>query len=402
LKQKMSSRERMKAAIKRECADHVPLSLYTGNWAHFGYPIIWNDQVERAECQLNMGMDPTFDIWLPLPCISRDVEIKTRRDRKGDEILITKEYHTPAGVLRQVLRETKDWCLCSHGPWIPTIWGSEKRQHFNVDLFDDYNVSRRIEPWVKDREDLDKLRYLIQPVKGHLLDEWIMDAERAMEYAKKYDILTMSRRTIVGDSFQWLCDIPWFLMQLYLDPEFVKEFLSIFQDWSRSMIELALEIGVDVVQYRGWYEIPAYWGIKFWKEFISPCIKEQSEMTHQAGKLFNYLLPEGHGIYSDLIKELTCVDVCQGVDPRMLHEGDLNYLFTKLGDSKSFWGGVTAETTLTLESENYEVIENKVYEAVDSLNRNGGLILSSFIFSSVPLKGILNLIKAWKKVCGVE
>jgi hypothetical protein len=63
------------------------------------------------------------------------------------------------------------------------------------------------------------------------------------------------RRTIVGDAFRWLCDIPWFLMQLIEDPPFVREFFPILQEWSMRMIELSLEIGVDVVQCRGWYEI---------------------------------------------------------------------------------------------------------------------------------------------------
>ena len=395
----MTSRERMLAAIKRENTDHVPLSMYIGNWAYFGDPLMWNDQIERAERLLGLGADPTFDIWMPDPQPGKEVQVKSWREKKGDEILITKEYHTPAGILRQVVRETDDWCTTRHGPWIPTTWGSEKRDHFGIDLFDDWNISRRIEPWVKSRKDLEKLRYIIRPIEGHILDEWRMDAERVMEYADRMGLLTVARRTIVGDAHQWFCDIPWFMIQLFEDTEFVTEFFSIFQEWSTKLVEMCLDIGVDVIQYRGWYEIPTFWGPQFWKEFIGPCIEEQADITHQAGKLLTYLLPRGHEAYADVLKE-TQIDVCQGIDPLNLGGGNLNDLYGKLGGRKAFWGGVNAE--VTLESQDYGRIECEVKEAVEVLNKSGGLILSSFIFEESPLQGTLNFIKAWKKVCGLE
>jgi len=165
------------------------------------------------------------------------------------------------------------------------------------------------------------------------------------------------------------------------------------------VVKFFLEIGVDVVQYRGWYETPTFWSPKLWKEFISPCIEAQAEMTHQAGKLFSYLLPEGQGAYADILKEMS-VDVAQGVDPRKLHGGDMDSLFGKLGDCEAFWGGVNAE--VTLESKDYKTIEKGVKDAIELLGGNNGLILSAFIFQEVPLQGTLHMIEAWKKLCGIK
>jgi hypothetical protein len=390
----MSSRQRMLAAIRREGPEHVPLSPYLPQGPILAEPLFWHDQIERTQRMLALGLDPVIDIWLPDPQPHPDVRVKTWREKKGRETLITKEYHTPAGVLRQVVRETDDWCHYLHVPWVPTIWGIEKRQHFGVELFDDWNIPRRIEPWVKGREDLDKLRYLIRPAEGHALDQWRIDAEQILEYAERFDVLTLVRRTIVGDAFQWFCDIRWFLTQLYDDPHFVSEFLGIFHDWAKKLLELVLDLPVDVIRYRGWYETPTFWGPRFWNQYIRPCIQEQAQLIKSAGKLVSYLLPEGHGAYCEGLKDLQ-VDVLQGIDPKMLQGGSLESLFERLGDAKAFWGGVNAERTL--QSGDYETIEEEVRRTIEVLGGHGGLILSAFVFPATPMRGVLHMIDAWKR-----
>ncbi len=396
---KMSSRERMLAAIKREGPDHIPFSPYIFQGPWWKEPFFWCDQMERAERMLELGLDPTIDIWLPDPLPHPDVQINTWREKTAAQVLITKEYHTPAGVLRQTVEETEDWCSTNHNPWQPTTFGIEKRTQYGVDLFDDHNVSRRTEPWVKGPEDLEKLRYIIRPPEGYVLDEWRMDAQRAMEFAESYDVLTTARRTIVGDAFQWFCDLPWFMLQLYDDPTFVQEFLAIFQDWSLKLIELVLEVGVDLVQYRGWYETPTYWGIAGWQQHLLPLINEQAELVQAAGKLHSYFLPEGHGVLGAILNAVDS-DVLQAIDPRMLHRGDLHDLFAELGESKSFWGGVDAE--VTLESQDPDRINEAVKEAIESLGANGGLILSASIFKELPQQSMLYMIESWRKYCDMS
>jgi hypothetical protein len=393
---RLSSRERMLAAIRRQPADRVPFSPYVSNCSAlwYGDELRWNDQVERARRMLELELDPTFDIWFPDPMPHPDVRIKTWRDRRENETTITKEYHTPAGVLRQVVREGEDWCTPRHGPWMPTTWGTEKRDHYGIDLFDDWNVSRRLEPWVKGPEDLDKLEYIIRPMTGYQLDEWAMDAARAMEHAARFDALTVARRLIVGDAFQWFCDIPWFMTTLHDDPDFVDRFLGIFQRWAMSLVNLALEVGVDVVQYRGWYESPTFWGPKLWNRFIVPYMQEHALTVHNAGKLYSYLNPEGHGVYADILTGMD-LDIVQGIDPRTLQKGTMQDTFAKLGERSAFWGGVNAE--VTLDSCDEAIIDAAVKEAIAVLGANNGLILSAFLFPEVPRQAIMRMIAAWRK-----
>lgn len=384
----------MIAAITRQSPDHVPFSPYIlqGPWRE--KPFFWRDQFQRAQAMLDLDLDPTIDIWFPWPQPSPEVKIKTWRDTRGPEPLLTKEYHTPAGVLRQTVRETEDWCDPLHTPWIPTTMGAEKREQFNMDILDDFNISRRTEPWVKGRKDLEALRYLMRIPAGHTLDEWKMDTERALAFARKHDLFTVARRTIVGDAFMWFCDIEQFIIRMIEDPEFVKEFLGIWQEWSLAMTKLALEAGVDAVQRRGWYEIPAYWSRKYFKDYLVPLIEEETKLVHAAGKLHVYLLPEGQGAYAPILKEMNA-DVLMGIDPRLLHGGDLKSLFKALGDQKSFWGGVNAEVELG--SADPARIDKAVRSAIGDLGGNGGLVLGAFAFPQITTEIMMRMVESWKK-----
>ncbi len=395
-KSQMSSRERMLAAIKGTDHDRVPFSPYVsqGTMNFWQAPLSWRNQIERAEQMLELEMDPTIDIWFHDPQPYPEVTIKTWRDTSGPEPLITKEYHTPAGLLRQTVRETSDWYSWRHAGWIPTTFGVEKRDHFGIDLFDDWNVSRRTEPWVKGPEDLEKLKYIIRIPQGHVLDEWCMDAQRAKEIAQKYNVLLVARRTIVGDAFQWFCDIPTFLIWLIEKPGFVTAFFKIFQGWALELTKLALEVGVDVVQRRGWYEIPTYFGVKYWQKYLVPLIDQESELVHQAGKFHSYFLPEGQGVYANTLKDMKC-DILQAVDPRMLHGGHLNSLFEQCGSKKAFWGGVNAEVTLL--SQDAKQIDKAVKDAIETLDQNNRFILSALLFPEIPQKSIMHMIDSWKK-----
>jgi hypothetical protein len=391
----MSSRERMLAAMTRREHDHVPFSPYINPGPRLGPPFFWLSQFHRADVMLEIGLDPTIDVWLPYPQPHPDVQIKTWRDGTGPDALLTKEYHTPAGVLRQAVRESGEWCDAAlHSMWTPTTMGTDLRQHCNMELLDDWNVSRRTEPWVKSREDLQKLRYIIRPPDGYVLDEWIMDAKRAAEFAKSRDILLAARRTIVGDAYQWFCDIEEFSCWMIEEPEFVEEFLAILQDWSIRLTDLALEVGVDLVQRRGWYETPMFWGPKYWERYLAPGIEAESRLVHEAGKLHCYLLPEDHGAYAGAFKNMD-VDILMGVDPRKMPACDMPALFDQLGDTKSFWGGVNAEVTLG-NGDRIE-IDHAVETAIQSLGENNGLILGATIFEDVPPQNILTMIDSWKK-----
>lgn len=389
----MTSRERILSTLKRQGADHVPFSPQIWQGPKQQGPFFWRNQVERADVMLEMGLDPTIDIWMPDPMPHKDVTIKTWRDTSGPEPLLTKEYHTPAGVLRQVVRESEDWVSPDHGLWVPTTFGPETRFEFGMALFDDHAVSRRLEPWVKGREDLEKLRYIMQLPQGYVLDEWFMDCQRAKEIADKRGLLLHARRTIIGDAFQWFCDIPSFCIWMVENPEFVEEFFDIFYEFAEGITRLSIEAGAELIQHRGWYDIPTYFGTRYFDKYLVPRTNKLSMIVHDAGRLHSYLLPEGQGTLADLLRDMK-FDCLTAVDPRMLHFGNMAYLHDKLGAKKSFWGGVCNE--VTLRSGNPLLIDAEVKEAIETLGASGGLVLST-IPGFATNEAILMMIDSWRK-----
>jgi len=394
----LNSRERYLTAFGHEEPDRVPVFMNAQQFYFVDDRIQWRDQFERAECLLEMGQDPMIDIWLPDPACDPSVEIRSGRTvPEGGEPLIYKEYHTPAGVLRQVIRETPDWCSPLHTPWQPTTFGIENRTHFGIDLFDDWAISRRTEPWVKGPVDVEKVPYILKLPSGHLLDEWRQDALRAKTFAEDRGLLSMVRRTIVGDAFLWLCDGPDFMCSMIESPEYVREFLDVFQEWSLQLVELALDIGVDVIQRRGWYENPDFWGPRCFATYLAPLIEEETRLVHQADTLHCHLLTEGHGHYLDTLSELS-VDILWGVDP-VIGGVDLAEIKTRLGETKTLLGGVNSEVTLTQGSE--EEIRRSTREAIAALATGGGFVLSPIagIWPGLPWRNVEVFMDEWRKWC---
>ena len=87
----MTSRQRMLAAIHRQPADRVPCCPNTVQGPWLKEPFFWYDQVTRAKRMLELELDPTMEIWLPDPQPHPDVKIKSWREKKGEQILLTKE-----------------------------------------------------------------------------------------------------------------------------------------------------------------------------------------------------------------------------------------------------------------------------------------------------------------------
>jgi uroporphyrinogen-III decarboxylase len=105
--ERLSSRERMLAAINHQEPDYVPLWF---NWYYKDTQILqWDDIVDRAERVLAMGLDDTIRIDVPEsvhPETSTRVWVEHPADSRYP--LIHKEYYTPKGAMRQIVKQTEE------------------------------------------------------------------------------------------------------------------------------------------------------------------------------------------------------------------------------------------------------------------------------------------------------
>jgi len=368
----MTSRQRYMAALNHEEADRVPIFIDGVPNVFFTQKVKWYNQFERALVMKELGCDPMINIWLPTAVPSPEVGIRTWREKKDGKTYLGKEFSTPKGNLRQVIHETEDWVDSSHGYWVQRTLESGEKTTYGMDVYDDWCVSRRTEPWVKGKEDLEKLKYILKMPAKWELDEWRHDTSRAMEFAQKHDLLTCVRRTIVSDASQWFCGIEWFMYQLYDDPEFVEEFFEIFEEIAAWQTQLALEQKPDVLQRRGWYDTPDFWGGAHFDKYIAPSVNNEAKTVHSAGAKFAYLLTEGWGPYLEKFKNLD-VDLFWGLDPNRNH-ATLEEVKSSIGAQSTILGGVSSEEDIILGTE--EQIRAALRRAVETMAPGGGFILA--------------------------
>ena len=122
----LTSRERMLAAINCEALDYPPCSFML----YKGLQTASRDYVDFLEKQVEMGLDPNVMLPPRPPVVINDhynlhgipvsysPEVKIREwveKIEGERFpILTKEYHTPAGILRAEVSQTDDWRWGDH------------------------------------------------------------------------------------------------------------------------------------------------------------------------------------------------------------------------------------------------------------------------------------------------
>jgi len=400
-----TSRERMLAAIRCEEVDHIPLGQIFHSTV-LGTPREkqWTNQFERAKIMKEMGIDPVIDIWLPVPEPPDDIPVRRWTEDEGRGPLLCAEYHTPAGTLVQKVRKTSDWYDKTHYRFLPTWDGNAHRtpdSFDQIDLMDDFFTRRYKVPLVKGPEHLDALACLLKAPRGAKRDEWIRNARRAKSIADELGLLTHARRLAVGDWFMWLCLIEDFCIAMVEQPEYVSGFYDICQAYNLEVLEMVLEVAPDVIQYRGWYDTPDYWGRDRLGTILMPRIQQLADAVHSGGSLFCYLLPEGYTLYRNELSELD-VDVFLGLEPFAARKSeDLALVKAAFADKSAIWGGVNAPITVGMGSD--EEIEEAVRTAVDALGPRG-LILNASMYiydDDVRWDRFMVFVDAWRKYANV-
>lgn len=391
----LSSKDRLMLAINHEEADHVPLwinFLWSSQnqdrfsperWSLFFATGDWPNQFERAKELLDLGIDDMLTLSPPPPRLHSNVRVKiTQEDLPTEPYpLLAKEYNTPKGILRTVVRKTEDW---SHGDDVP--------------LFSDLSIPRAKKHLISEAADLDKLLYLLQPSSSDTMESFRKKAKEMKEFSEKHGVLMVGEGGILGDGAAWVCGVQDHMFALMDKPKFIEDLLSIFQGFDMRRIQMLLDVGVDVVVHRGWYESPKFWSPKLYRKFILPLIHEQVKVVHQGGAKFGYIMTTGVMSLLNEFLELD-IDLLIHVDP-VQDNVDLHQLKQKIGDDICIVGGVNSY--LTVERGTNQEIEQAVTEAIRALAPGGGFILEPVDGIQMERKKIWDrlmvMIDTWRQV----
>ena len=391
----MTSRERILGTCAHQVTDHVPMHLEV-HPSYLQYDpgvATWRDQFGRTDALLALGVDAMVEVWLPDPTYHPDVRVRTWREERDGQVLLGVEYLTPAGPLRQVIKATPDlytWHKINRntrGPIADLIDG--------VGLLEDVNPSRSVEFLVKGPEDLSRMRYLFQPLSGPPLDRWREDALFAKREAEKRHTIFLARRTYCGSALVWLTDVQESICTFKTDPGFVEEFLDIIQEWQMATLAQVLEIGVDMVTRFGYYDIPDFWGRKYFDRYLRPRMDAEADLVHAAGALLSQQQSEGLTQQVEIYKTMK-VDVFRDIDPVQGGE-DMALLKRELGRSKTLMGGINGD--LQLANAHPEEIDGFVRRTLELMAPGGGFILHIIpgIYGGVPWPNVLRAVESWKK-----
>jgi len=378
MKEKLSSRERLLLAINNKEPDHVPLDL------DFFGPLSgrWKDQFQRAEELLSMEVDDTLRINPPYQGFHPEVKVKTWQEKRpGEEVpLLFKEYETPKGKLSTVVRKTKDW---PYGDDIP--------------LISDFNIPRSKKFLISEEEDLEKVPYLFGEPSKSEMERFRQEAKAIKEFGRKHQLLTVGRQIWGGDTAAWLCGLENLIFLAMDRPQFMERLMEFMFAKANKTLELLLDLGVDVVFRRGWYETTDFWSPSLYKRFFAPYLKKEIEMCHQAGIKFAYAMSSGIMPLLSTFKELG-IDILYYIDPVQDRTMDLRRLKEEAGGVICLRGGVNSYITVELGSE--EDIDAAVKNAISILAPGGGFILSAVDAVGMQPDAwdkVLLMIESWRR-----
>jgi len=389
LKYEMTSKERILRTIEWKEVDHLPLTV---NGICHTSVIDLNkklngDAFKISDYWLDLGTDTGIFVGLPT-VLPPDVEVQysTRRITGEKCDILTKEYRTPKGILTQAVR---------------------KNEHYPFDeisMFSDHLVpaERSYKYMVDSSQDLDALEYIFSEPENSEYDWTWGFVKEAKKYADKKGVVLTGCIDGIGDPLLWMSGLNNIVFMSADEPESLHRYIEILSRWTMRRIEVLLDMGVDTILRRGWYECSDFWSPAMFREFLLPALKKEAELAHSAGMKYAYIMNSGVDALAGLIAEA-------GIDMQTNAEPETNDF---IGLRKTFQNKVAMCSGIN----NYHVIEAgdetdidaAVRYAIETYAPGGGFILcpgdsvggvglSSEAVSENNIKNVHHLINSWKK-----
>lgn len=365
MKPTLTSRQRMLAALSCQQPDHTPCAFMLFKGLHARS----RSYLEFLQAQLDLGLD-TFVQLPPRPPQVRndhynlhglpvhyDPQVRVREWKENlpgvEQLILVKEYQTPAGTLRAEVRQTRDWPYGDHLP-----------------LFDDYIEPRSRKFLVESDRDLEPLRYLLVPPTEEEIQQFRADSLPYLEFAQQKGLLVAGGWGVGADMIGWLSGLTNMIKLTRRQPEFIHSLLNLIAGWNHARMQVVLSSGVDLYIKRAWYENCDFWTPTTWKEFIQPILAQDASLAHQHGAKFGYILTSSAMHLIEPIIEAG-VDVLIGVDPL---EYDLGRITELSARKLCLWGGVNGH--LTVERGNPDQVRQEVQTSLEILGKQPCFILS--------------------------
>ena len=390
----MTSKERVLAAFAGQPVDYVPCSpLFfwaapTNRLGHrWQFPWGPSDREMVEYCVKELEIDPVVEVrfthrfdshggelfsrYYPAPEVTSKVWI--------EDNIIHKVFSTPAGDLHAAIRYDQHW---PHGLEIP--------------LNSDFNVGHFSEPWLTSAADLECLRHIMLPpqTKEHLDSLRFIYAE-AKALADEFHLATTVDIGLGLTGAMQLTGAENLCLMTIDQPDLVDGYLELEHQANIRYMEIAAGLGVDIIRRDGFYETADFYSPAMLEQFLGKRLRKETEVVHQAGKLFGYCVNTGI---------MPILDYLAGFDFDCLMQIDIDdkgfdlaKVGEKLGGSMNFWIGPSGNTHMW--GKDTEVVRQAVRDVFETFGKGGLLITACSTASSImPWENTLAMIDEWKKL----
>ena len=380
----MTPRERLLAAIYHEEPDYVPVSPR----------IILND-IYGCSCwmhHLKAGREFDYDphiilgpqgprasyLWYPFgPYDVKDVRVRIRVETPR-HLVVYRKIETPVGTLTDKTRIARS-----------QMWDPRIRAYYSPNPY-------KLEYLVKDEKDLEILQYLISKLyEAFPLSDKLPDYHEIKRYVGEDGLVEWA---VYGPlDHVMVYSLENMMIAYYRDRKFLTRLLRILHKPVMAETEAALEAGVDVI-FSPWYfcSMSVGWSPKMYRDLFVPLIKEQVDLVHSYGAIYNFY-DDGKLMQTARMLKECGVDVLETLTPPPIGDVDLANLKKEIGDKVCLKGYI--DLWYVIHEGTPKTIEEEVKKAIETAAPGGGFILgtSDSIRPGTPIENIKAYFKAGRK-----
>lgn len=381
--QKMTSKERVLAAMQRREVDYLPCCVCfnpltpvqrRGYAWQFPWPAEATLEDQIAYQVERLGLDQLVPVWLEL--IRPEESVKARTWREGEKLY--KVFTTPSGELRAVINYNELW---PHGEDIP--------------LYSDFNIGHFVEPWIKNEGDLACLKHIVRfDDSREARAQTRAVFTRAKTLAERYRLATEASVGLGLTGAQHLFGVTGLCTKVLDQPGLVQDYLEYEHQLNLRLIEMLGALGVDLIERNGFYETADFYSPAMLSELVGGWICREAEAARSCGMLSSYTIHTGVMPILDYLATLK-VDSFFGID-LAFHGVDPVRVRDKLSSTKSFRTGPSSTFHLW---KGPEATRQAVRQTLEIFGKRG-LILAPGVsaHSIMPWESTLAMIDEWKKL----
>ena len=317
----MTAKQRILGAMRRADVDYTPMVISWNETQKLHGRLSWGNERERLAYAERMGWDTVVRTGAFVT--PREVTVRRTIEEYGGKKILRQTWETPAAVLREALNFTGDW----------------DRSELGGDylaLSSDFRTPRYIEYPFNNAADIEALNYIFPENNPEDMKKIEDDYQTQRGLADGFGCPLFLYLDAGMDWITWLYPITEGVCRAVDEPQNIARILEIINDAKYKRLMRLLELGVDGVIRRGWYECTDIWSPELLRRFAWPALVREIETVHDAGKLFAYTIDTGvKHIAPDLAK--MGIDCFNGLDPV---RGDMTVAETRAAfPDACLWGG---------------------------------------------------------------